>query len=335
MDPHPGDRHQPAKTHNTLTRKTTEEGKSYNHYTYLGGETKASLPAHERAKLVVTMFGDAVTMVRAQQWNSDCLDSIIYLATRSQPSTKIHCLSTDPSRLRDMLTRECNLRQANGSSENLLDTILSCGDNQELIINKAVAEGFIKLNAEQLKLGRVGVINPRGRELVQPESDMADKLRMAEMVKAEAKHLREQAQLEYETAQLQRKKAEEQARQSEAMQRIAVAAHKDRGLPPTTPTRGVSGKDAGMDLSPPDSVARQAAIARAEATRLARLCGRTPPSPATDSSPAATPPSAKPPALGAASSSVKVAVAASARPPPDAKRPRLDTNPAATSVVAW
>ena len=96
MDPHPGDRHQQAKSRNTLTRKTTEEGKSYNHYTYLGGETKVSLPAHERAKLVVTMFGDAVTMVRAQQWNSDCLDSIIYLATRSQPSTRIAASAPTP-----------------------------------------------------------------------------------------------------------------------------------------------------------------------------------------------------------------------------------------------
>jgi len=97
------------------------------------------------------------------------LDSIIFLTTRSQPNTKIHSLSTDPTTLRDMLTREYKFRRSQGAPE-VVDCIMECGDNHELIINKAVAEGFIKLNIDQFKMGRVGAIIPRGREFV-PQTD--------------------------------------------------------------------------------------------------------------------------------------------------------------------
>ena len=175
-----------GKSRNSLCRKTTDEGKTYNHYTYLGGETRASLPTCERAKIVVNLFEDSITMVRAQQWSSDCLDSIIYLATRSQPATKLHALSTDPALLREMLAKECKMRRNHGAPE-VLDAMLECGDNHDLIINKAVTEGFIKLDMDQLKMGRVGAIIPRGREST-PQLDTTEKLRQAEMAKVEAKH---------------------------------------------------------------------------------------------------------------------------------------------------
>ena len=138
--------------------------KTYNHYTYLGGETRASLPTCERAKIVVNLFEDSITMVRAQQWSSDCLDSIIYLATRSQPATKLHALSTDPALLREMLAKEYKMRRNHGAPD-VLDAIMECGDNHDLIINKAVTEGFIKLDMDQLKMGRVRGNHPtRQRE---------------------------------------------------------------------------------------------------------------------------------------------------------------------------
>jgi hypothetical protein len=101
----------PKPARNSLTRKTTEEGKSYQRYTYLGGDSKASLPASERAKMVVHLFQDQITMVRAQQWSSDTLDAVIFMATRAQPTTKLHCLSIDPIQLREMLSREFSGRK--------------------------------------------------------------------------------------------------------------------------------------------------------------------------------------------------------------------------------
>jgi hypothetical protein len=292
----------------------------------LGGDTKASLPTCERAKIVVNIFDDSITMVRAQQWSSDCLDSIIYLATKSQPATKIHSLSTDPTTLRDMLVREYKFRRSQGAPE-VLDCILECGDNQELIINKALADGFIKLNMDQVKMSRVGAIIPRGRELT-PQMDIAEKLRQAEMAKVEARHQRETAQLEYEIVQLQRMKTEEQAKQQEAIQRITVATG---GRSPTitlTPekmasaTLGTPPLAAASANSPSvDTDTRAAAIARASASRAARLSGGHHVSGLTPQAHTAgysTPPSTK-----------HLALASTAKAPapplaePDAKRPRV------------
>lgn len=254
------------------------------------------------------------------------MDSIIYLATKSQPATKIHSLSTDPTMLRDMLAKEYKLRRSQGAPE-VLDCILECGDNHELIINKALADGFIKLNLDQIKMGRVGAIIPRGRELA-PQMDMTEKLRQAEMAKVEARHQRETAQLEYEIVQLQRMKTEEQAKQREAIQRITVATggrsptialtpEKMAPAAPATPPRAATSAD-----SPAvDTDARAEAIARAAASRAARLGGGHHVSASTPKEPAAgyvTPPSTK--ALAPAST-----VKAPAPPlaAPDAKRPRV------------
>ena len=43
-----------------LKRRTTEEGRSYDAYTYLGGDSKASLPLPDRCKLVQAMLDGAV-----------------------------------------------------------------------------------------------------------------------------------------------------------------------------------------------------------------------------------------------------------------------------------
>ena len=44
----------------SLKRRTTEEGPTYDAYTYLGGDSKASLPLPDRCKLVHTMLDGAV-----------------------------------------------------------------------------------------------------------------------------------------------------------------------------------------------------------------------------------------------------------------------------------
>ena len=43
-----------------LKRRTTEEGRNYDAYTYLGGDSKASLPLPDRCKLVQAMLDGAV-----------------------------------------------------------------------------------------------------------------------------------------------------------------------------------------------------------------------------------------------------------------------------------
>lgn len=43
-----------------LRRRTTDEGRTYEAYTYLGGESKASLPLPDRCKLVHAMLDGAV-----------------------------------------------------------------------------------------------------------------------------------------------------------------------------------------------------------------------------------------------------------------------------------
>jgi hypothetical protein len=96
---------------NGLTRKTTDEGKNYQRYTYLGSDTKTSLPSLDRAKLLVHLFDDHITMVRAQQWESDTMDAIIFMATKAQPLTKLHCLSIEPTTFRDLMAREYNIRK--------------------------------------------------------------------------------------------------------------------------------------------------------------------------------------------------------------------------------
>ena len=241
------------------------------------------------------------------------MDSIIYLATRSQPNTKIHSRSTDPTTLRDMLTRECKFRRSQGAPE-VVDCIMECGGNHELIINKAVAEGFIKLNMDQLKMARVGALIPRGRELV-PQTDPTEKLRQAEMAKVEARHQRETAQLEYEIVQLQRMKTEEQAKQQEAIKRITgatggrsptITLTPDKALaaPATPPAKSASSPSV-------DSAARAEAIASAAASRAARLSGRPPAA-------GQTPPSTKAPAPASTVKTPAPPLAA-----PDPKRPRV------------
>jgi len=42
----------------TLRRRTTEEGRTYESYTHLGGDTKASLPLMDRCKIVNHMLQD-------------------------------------------------------------------------------------------------------------------------------------------------------------------------------------------------------------------------------------------------------------------------------------
>ena len=275
------------------------------------------MPTCERAKIVVNLFEDSITMVRAQQWSSDCLDSIIYLATRSQPATKLHALSTDPALLREMLAKEYKMRRNHGAPE-VLDAIMECGDNHDLIINKAVTEGFIKLDMDQLKMGRVGAIIPRGREST-PQLDTTEKLRQAEMAKVEAKHQRETAQLEYEIVQLQRMKAEEQAKQQEAIQRITAATDSrspttiaPKRMTPITPPRAAASAD-----SPSlDADARAEAIARAAASRAAKLGVGHHASASTANS--ATPPTTK---VCSPVSTVKAPAPPLAAP--DAKRPRV------------
>jgi len=192
---------------------------------------------------------------------------------------------------------------------------MECGDNHELIINKAVAEGFIKLNMDQLKMARVGALIPRGRELVQPQTDPTEKLRQAEMAKVEARHQRETAQLEYEIVQLQRMKTEEQAKQQEAIKRITgatsgrsptIALTPDKALaaPATPPPKSASSPSV-------DSAARAEAIASAAASRAARLSGRPPAA-------GQTPPSTK---VLAPASTVKTPAPPLAAPDP--KRPRV------------
>jgi hypothetical protein len=322
-DSRPG-KGQPGQTRNSLTRRTTDEGKTYNHYTYLGGDTKASLPTCERAKIVLNLFEDSITMVRAQQWSSDCLDSIIYLATRSQPTTKIHSLSTDPTLLREMLLKEYKFRLKQGAPE-VLDSILECGDRHELIINRAVTEGFMKLDVCQLRMGRVGAIIPRGKD-VAPQMDTSEKLKQAEMAKVEARHQRETALLEYEIVQLQRLTAEEHAKQQEAVQQVTVTTNR---MSPTTlarspkqtfPARVSTPPRAAASANSPSAIAdaRAEAIARAATVRAAKLGDGHHVSASTANS--ATPPNKN---VRSPESTVKAPAPPLAMP--DAKRPRVAT----------
>ena len=59
------------------------------------------------------------------------LDAIIFLATRAQPSTKLHCLSVDPIALRELLACELALRKTSADpvATQLLDSIKQVGDN--------------------------------------------------------------------------------------------------------------------------------------------------------------------------------------------------------------
>lgn len=48
-----------------LTKRTTEEGKTYESYTYVGGEEKGSLPLNERVKLLHFMLEGPLSRVDA------------------------------------------------------------------------------------------------------------------------------------------------------------------------------------------------------------------------------------------------------------------------------
>ena len=275
-----------------MTRKTTDEGKNYQHYTYLGGDTKAFLPSPDRAKLLVHLFDDHITMVRAQQWESDTMDAIIYMATKAQPLTKLHCLSIEPTTFRDLMAREYNIRKERDpeGTGNLINFVMSAGDDQASLVSEAMRRGFTKFDIDTVKMARVGSMQPRGRQAAatptDTQDDIAMRLQHAEHLKQEAMHQREAALLEFQTAELQRKTAEEEAKRQAAWSRILQAAKTPRLIiaattPPRTPT---APKEMSTAQTPPladMSPDRAQEITQALVERAARLgqpIGQGPPS---------------------------------------------------------
>ena len=123
-----------------------------------------------------------------------------------------------------MLTNEYLARRSREAHvADLEDFILSCGDDQSAIVNKAGSLGFIKFDLKSIKLGKVAVAVPRGKAPTSEDPEMANRVRLAEQKMREAMRQKAAAKLEYETAELQRKKAEEDVRREAAFAKIAAS----------------------------------------------------------------------------------------------------------------
>ena len=94
-----------TETPRQLKRKTTEEGKSYQWYTTLGGLGKAALPCCERAKLLHHL-DESVSILQLNTRDAFFLDAAIYLVTGQMPTTRIRSVATDPRMFRAEFKRE-------------------------------------------------------------------------------------------------------------------------------------------------------------------------------------------------------------------------------------
>ena len=67
-----------------LREQSTEDGKSYESYTYLGGQEAGSLRDAEKAKAITFMTKEGISRARAASWPSLVLDSVMCFAFISQ-----------------------------------------------------------------------------------------------------------------------------------------------------------------------------------------------------------------------------------------------------------
>lgn len=77
-----------VSTTRCLVRQDTDNGKTYECFSVLGGTSKNALPRPERAKLVSFMM-PAARKLRVATLTSNELDAVIYIATGQQPTLRV------------------------------------------------------------------------------------------------------------------------------------------------------------------------------------------------------------------------------------------------------
>ena len=94
----------------SLKRRATEEGRTLESYTYLGGDGKASLPLPDKVKILHGIFPD-LGILALNGLASDTLDAAIWRVTGQQPTMCIRTVSVEPQRLREVF-RDAALRRS-------------------------------------------------------------------------------------------------------------------------------------------------------------------------------------------------------------------------------
>ena len=91
------------RSNRRLKVNTTDNGKSYDYVTYIGGLGKKVLPVEERAKAIC--HDTDVPCIELAKFPSLALDCIIFKLGRLQPDTAVRSLSTDPLTFRNEMQR--------------------------------------------------------------------------------------------------------------------------------------------------------------------------------------------------------------------------------------
>lgn len=131
-----------------LRRRTTEEGRNYDMYTYLGGDSKASLPSADRAKLLHHILGGSVGILSLHSLPGEVLDAALFLLTGQQPTMTIRSVSTNPLRLRDEFRDEYLRRRERKRAAGLEDDVpnqllnMSDPDDHMKFVEHAMSIGF-------------------------------------------------------------------------------------------------------------------------------------------------------------------------------------------------
>jgi len=143
-----------------LQRRTTEEGKLYECYTYVGGEEKSSLPHTEKIKLLAHIMGGRVSNARCASYSSLACDAILFLLTRLSPKTRIHTVSIKPMALREDLAREFASRhRGEAAQQAIIDKLLGITDEGQLF-QLAVSQGFMPFDERMVGTGASSSAQP-------------------------------------------------------------------------------------------------------------------------------------------------------------------------------
>ena len=132
----------PKRRKRELKECPTDEGKTYDSYTYLGGTEAGSLRDAEKAKAISCLTDEGISRARSANWPSVVLDAVMYLLTALSTRTRVHALPTDAKGFRAELRKEFRNRfPTEDKVQGIIDLINQSDDSQLLAI--AAAKGFV------------------------------------------------------------------------------------------------------------------------------------------------------------------------------------------------
>lgn len=132
-----------AANKRSLKRKSTEEGKTYEWYTFLGGSNKTALPLQDRVKIINCCDTSAGGLI-LNKYDTFWIDAALYFMTGQSPTLRLRSASTDPENLREMLKAEYDQRK----TKTLANILQQYGQSmvrsgvEQPIYKEAVAHGM-------------------------------------------------------------------------------------------------------------------------------------------------------------------------------------------------